>query len=287
MSWVAVARKDFRDAIRSRMFWALAIVFGLLSIGIGGAYGYFTDELARSVPANEAGIGLVFFVQSPITIFIMFISAIICHKSIVGEWEQGSLKLLLSLPHTRSDVILGKIVGRAGVISVPAIGSLVLGLGLGAALLGGSVLTSVDFLAVAAGFLVAILVYIALYVSIFVGVSAITRSSSLAVAGSVALIVLQFFWSIILSILFILLESTFDISGNADWMYLLRMLMPNTAFNEVLNASLSAMTEWPLSANAGDIDAVYASPWVAAVILVLWIVVPVAIGYWRFESADL
>ncbi|QSG15015.1 ABC transporter permease subunit [Halapricum desulfuricans] len=283
MSWIAVARKDFRDAIRSRMFWALAIVFGLLSIGIGGAYGYFTDELAASVPASEAGIGLVFFVQSPITIFIMFISAIICHKSIVGEWEQGSLKLLLSLPHTRSDVILGKIVGRAGVIAVPAIGSLVLGLGLGAALLGGSVLTSVDFLAVAAGFLVAILVYIALYVSIFVGVSAITRSSSLAVAGSVALIVLQFFWSVIIALVTLLL----DLSGDPDWLYIPQTIMPNAAFNELLNASLSAMTEWPLSANAGDIDAVYASPWTAAVILLLWIVVPVAIGYWRFKNADL
>lgn len=285
MSWTAIARKDFRDAIRSRMFWALAIVFGLLSIGIGGAYGYF--DVLQDTGATNQGLFLVSFVQSPITIFIMFISAIICHKSIVGEWEQGSLKLLLSLPHTRGDVILGKIVGRAGVIAVPAIGSLVLGLGLGAALLGGSVLTSVNFLAVSAGFLVAILVYIALYVSIFVSVSAITRSSSLAVAGSVALIVLQFFWSIIVSILFILLESTFDISGNADWRYLLQTLMPNTAFNEVLNAALSATTEWPGEATASTVDAVYASPVTAAVILVLWIVVPVAIGYWRFEGADL
>jgi len=285
MSWIAVARKDFRDAIRSRMFWALAIVFGLLSIGIGGLYGHF--DVLQNTGATNQGLFLVSFVQSPITIFIMFISAIICHKSIVGEWEQGSLKLLLSLPHTRGDVILGKIVGRAGVIAVPAIGSLILGLGLGAVLLGGSVLTSVDFLAVSAGFLVAILVYIALFVSIFVGISAIVRSSSLAVAGSIALIVLQFFWGIIISLLYLILGATFDISGNADWMYLLRILMPNTAFNEVLNATLSAITEWPGKATASTVDAVYASPVTAAVVLLLWIVLPVAIGYWRFESADL
>ncbi|MCU4718434.1 ABC transporter permease subunit [Halapricum hydrolyticum] len=278
MSWVAVARKDFRDAIRSRMFWALAIVFGLLSVGLGAAFGYYSDQFIESVPGNQLGVGLVSFVQSPITIFIMFVSAIICHKSIVGEWEQGSLKLLLSLPHTRLEVITGKIVGRSAVLAVPAIASLVIGLGVGGALLGTvPIVLSVEFL-------VAILVYIVLYVSIFVGLSAVTRSSSLAVAGAIVLIVVQFFWGAIAAVLTIVL----DLSGDADWLYIYQSLTPNGAFNEVLSATLAATTEWPAATvRANNVDAVYATPVLAALILLLWFVVPVALGYWRFSNADL
>ena len=40
MSWVAVAKKDFRDAGRSKGLWALTILFTLLVVGIVGLLGW-------------------------------------------------------------------------------------------------------------------------------------------------------------------------------------------------------------------------------------------------------
>jgi len=39
--------------------------------------------------------------------------------------------------------------------------------------------------------------------------------------------------------------------------------------------------------NAADIDAFYGTPWLGAVVLLFWLAVPAAIGYWRFSKADL
>lgn len=40
------------------------------------------------------------------------------YRAIVGERESGSLKFLLGLPHTRRDVILGKLIGRVSTVTV-------------------------------------------------------------------------------------------------------------------------------------------------------------------------
>jgi len=39
--------------------------------------------------------------------------------------------------------------------------------------------------------------------------------------------------------------------------------------------------------SAGQIGAFYSTPWVGLVALAMWVVVPILVGYYRFEAADL
>lgn len=73
-----------------------------------------------------------------------------------------------------------------------------------------------------------------------------------------------------------------------DWVFLLNQIPPSSAFITGLNAVMPGEIGAPSGANgAANIDAVYATPWVGIVMLAVWLVLPLAIGYWRFTNADL
>ena len=279
MSWKAVARKDFHDAIRSRTFLVLSVLFGLFSVGIATLFGYFTEELASGMASEDLAIGLISFVSIPVSLFVTLVGVIICHKSIVGERESGTLKLLLSLPHTRRDIVLGKIVGRTGVLAVPALTSLLLGIAVGSIMIG-----SVAVVPTALLFL-GILFLCVTYVSLVVGLSAVTSSEGVATAVAVGYyIVFELLWSSVLGVVQVLV-----IDGNPDWMYPLIQIPASSAFSEILNTGIVATTD----AVGEDIllsntyDAFYASPLTSLLILLFWLTVPAYLGYRRFAATDL
>ncbi|QGN07316.1 ABC transporter [Halorhabdus sp. CBA1104] len=109
MSTLAVAKKDFRDALRSRALWGLSALFVLLSVLIAYAFGEFTTEMGVEEQTAE---GLAYFLASQIGLFVSVTAIVIAYKAIAGERESGSIKILLSLPHTRRDVLAGKVLGR-------------------------------------------------------------------------------------------------------------------------------------------------------------------------------
>ena len=278
MSWQAVAKKDFRDAIRSRMFLALAALFGLFSVGVGGLFGHYSDDLLTGLPTEDVGLALVSFVTTPVSLFITLVGVIICHKSIVGERESGSLRILLSLPHTRGDVIFGKIVGRSGVLILPALASLILGIAVGSVMIGTVPVVPSLLLIVGMAFLSVI------YVSIIVGMSAVTGSEGVATAVAVGYyIIFELLWGPILTLL-----QGLVLNSNPDWLYLVFRIPPSNAFGEVLNAAFVAVSDYPSEiVQANQIDAFYGTPVTAAIILLIWLVVPAYIGYRRFSAADL
>lgn len=278
MSWEAIARKEFRDAIRSKMLWVISAVFGLLAVGVGGVYGHF-DVFQEAETTNQI-IGLVNFVSTPVSIFITLTAVIICHKAVVGERSDGSMKILLSLPHTRFDVVFGKIVGRTAVLAVPALGSLILGVALGSALLGEFALMPLVAL------LAAMFVLIVTYVSLMVGLSAMTGSTAVAIAGAIGyFIVFELLWGTIGSVLLVVLEeSPFN---PPNWYFIYNNIPPGGAFNTVLGETLRILAETDGQQAEPVFDAVYASPWFAVLVLAFWIVVPATVGYLRFSQADL
>lgn len=289
MSWTVVAWKDFQDAVRSRTLWALAALFGLLSVGIAVAYG-FVDELGGS------GIkGLILFVSGSVSLFVSITAVVICYRAIAGEREDGSIKLLLALPHTRRDVLLGKVVGRTAVLAVPAIGSLLLGLAVGSALTGSvAVGPTVAFVALT-------LVYVLTYVAVVVGLSATTGSTTRAAALGVGVfLVFEVLWEIV-GFVALFVASGFDLSrlatpaGYPDWYFLVTQVPPSTAYTTVLNELVPGSVSvggvgggtGGVAPSAGQVDAFFGTPWLGAVVLGLWLVVPLAVGYWRFARADL
>lgn len=134
MSWIAVARKDFRDTVQSRALWVLVAVFVALSVV--STYAYVEVPEMFGSPGGATFGGLIFFTLGISALFVPLAAIVVGYKSLAGERELGSIKLLLSLPTTRANVFAGKVLGRAAVLAVGLGVGLVAGLGFGAAMLG-------------------------------------------------------------------------------------------------------------------------------------------------------
>jgi ABC-2 type transport system permease protein len=274
MSLAVVARKDFADARRSRSLWALSGLF----VAFVALMAYLYTEIPSLTPSEAAelsGLGLMGFLAAPASLFISIAAVLICYKAIAGESESGSGKILLALPHTRADVVGGKVLGRATVLALPLV------VGFAVALVAAYALdltvAPTEFLT----FVVVSLVFALAYVSLVVGISATTtsttRASTLAVG---AFVVFELVWDVIpIGAAFV--ANGLSMPGTLpNWALFLGQLSPSAAY---LNAVTGVL---PNNTSLVDVP-FYLSPTASAVVLVGWIVIPVAIGYTRYAGLDL
>lgn len=290
MSLATVAKKDFQDSVRSRWLWALTVLF-VLFVGVG-VYLYAETELLRA--GDPTGDGLITTLRGAVSLLVPVTGLLVGHKAIVGERESGSLKVLLSLPHTRRDAVFGKLLGRTTVLAISILIGFVIGTVLGIGLIGE--FEAVDFI----GFTVITVLLAFAYISIALGLSAATSSASRA--GAIAFgfwLVFEFLWGIIGTGL-LWASNGFSLDGIGEgglpeWFFLYSRLSPSAAYNtatEILfsgqsltRTNLVGETFNPLG--EGATIPFYLEDWFALVILAVWIVVPVTLGYLRFESTDL
>lgn len=278
MSWVAVAKKDFRDAGRSKALWALTILFTVLVVGIV----YFFGAIAGAAdPGFDTLLGSFI---GPLFLLLPLAGTLVGYKSIVGERESGSIKLLLSLPHTRGEVLLGKLVGRSAVVTTAVLIGYLLGSIAFVALIGG--FQPVDYL-----LFVGMTVLLGVtFVAIAVGLSASSGSSGLVLAVAVALVLaFTLLWETLSMTLlpYLLGDAVLGLGASSIESISTFVLTasPRIAFVQGLSFLLSIGGAAP--GMAGDSSRIWLNDWWGFVVLAFWIVVPTAIGYWRFENADL
>ncbi|MFC7074174.1 ABC transporter permease [Halovenus rubra] len=271
MSWRAVARKDFLDATRSKMLWGLLVVF----IGYLGIVSYLSQggdaELLEFIELTAQGFVL----------FVPLVSIILGYKSIIDERESGTIALLLSLPHSRRDMVVGKFVGRTVVLAIPVLVSL-LGASAVIVLLFDSfpVIDYVLFalLSVALG---------AAFLGISVGLSMSTTVNRRVTAGAFgAYVVLGVLWKQIMDAMLVILwrfENGVLVDRPA-WAMFVQMASPMESFDRLTAAlfDLDIATAYTAADAPWVVDA-----WVAVLVLVGWVVLPLGIGYIRFSIADL
>lgn len=283
MSWTIIAKKDFRDAIRSRALWALTILFILFAAGfiyLSWALQQFLQQAAQqTMAATGPTVGLISGLSGSAGFLVPLIGLLMGYKSIVGERESGSLKLLLSLPHSRRDVVIGKLVGRTGVVAI----AIVIGF------VAGGIVAFFLYNSFAVGaFISYILLTVVLglvFVAIAVGFSAAMRSASRALYGTVGLFVLfVFVWGFIPLLLRFVLSGFAlpDVMSRPDWAAFLSLLNPTTAYGHASAALFPA-----LQRSISETVPFYLQDWFGFVILAAWIVVPLGLGYYRFNTTDL
>jgi ABC-2 type transport system permease protein len=273
MSWQAVARKDFEDSVRSRWVLGLSVLFVVLV----AAAAYVTRP-AQGQASSNAVLNSLIVRDALVTTLVPLIALVSAYGAVVGERTSGSLKLLLSLPHSRADVVFGKVVGRAGAIVVPiAVGFLLPAVAL---LVSPAIqFDAADYL----GFTLLVGVLAVAFVGIAVGFSAATASSRLAVAGAVGI---YFLFVPLWGAIRFPIQLYFGLSGGPSWLpvsggqflQFLTLLNPTGSFKIVSNAFLSG------SLFTGSDARVHVA---AALMLFAWILVPPLLGLLRFEVADL
>ena len=280
MSWTVVAKKDFRDAIRSKTLWALSVLFVLFAGGFTYIF-WFIPQLVgqQNLPAAGPTVGLINGLSGSAGFLVPLTGLLLGYKAIVGERDSGSLKLLLGLPHSRRDVVLGKLIGRTAVVAV----AILIGFAAGAVV----AFLLYDSFALGAFVIFTLLTVLLglVFVAIAIGFSAAMRSTSWALLGVIGLFVLfVFVWGFIP----LLLRFVFNgfampnLLARPDWAAFLSLLNPTVAYGYASAALFPA-----LPTLATENAPFYLQDWFGFVILAAWIVVPLVLGYYRFTTTDL
>lgn len=283
MSAITVAKKDFRDAVRSRTLIVLTVVFSLFTIG-GAFLASWTADLFAELEGEgaETTMDLVLALQTPASFLVPIIALVVGYAAIAGERESGSLKFLLGLPHTRRDVVLGKILGRSAVVAVSILIGFTVGL-IGLFAFVGSI-SIVDYVL----FTLVTILFGFVYVCIGVGLSSMTRSTTKAAAGAFGLVLLFWaVWGTIAQLVLFWREGSFIVEPLPDWYLSVISLPPDSAYAAALGAVLDEGGFTVAGIYETESIPLLAEPWFGFVLLAIWAIVPIGLGLWRFGRADL
>ncbi|SEN22501.1 ABC-2 type transport system permease protein [Halorientalis persicus] len=294
-----MARKDFDDAIRSKVLWILTAAFVLFM----GTLIYIVTRGANIPAGLTAGEWriLVSRVLSSLVPWISHIVAILAliggYTSIVDERRSGSIKLLLGQPFERAEILVGKMVGRSGVIAVSSLAGF-------AAIAAGIVLflgvpPIVDLSWRLIGLFVLTAMLGGVYTVIAVSVSGLSSTRNRALMSIVSIFfVCQLAWTGVTSFVYSFFGS---VSGNAPDLYLfLTYLTPGAAYTRLTalvtfsppvppapHPSLMQDGVTGRALQAQQSGSFLLSEYTAFLILLAWVVLAGALAYSVFRDADL
>jgi Cu-processing system permease protein len=266
----ALAAKEFSDRVRKRWVLAVALVFTVFSLAITYFGSAAQGQIGpRSIEATIASL------VSLVIYLIPLIALLLGFDAIVGERERGSLDLLLALPITRLELLLGKYLGLAAALVL----STLAGFSLVAALLwqrfgaaglyhyGGFVFSSV----------LLGLAFLSLAMLLSVLARDRTRASGLAIALWFLLVLV--FDLLLLGLLVASAGELGPLSGDG-FAYLL-LLNPADLFRILNVFSLDDMRR--LYGLASVVPPALGNPWLMGGAMAAWIVLPLALAGWRFK----
>ncbi len=240
MSWDVVAKKEFRDALRSKGFWFLSAVFTVFFVVPSVGVLFFDDQFSSQI--QEVGMQLLISsLYVEIVRWVLPLVAIFAgYAAISKERTSGSLKLLLSLPHSRRDVIIGKVVGRCGVV----------GVALGIAFLINGLFLLASRFTFEAGLYITFalfsLVFALVIVAVAVSISGSVKNSLFSIVGNMTFFaVITVFWNLFANGFGTLLRDYAGFTGAGNWnlVLFLKLLNPSQAYKTLMNSMVGEGSE--------------------------------------------
>lgn len=262
-----VIAKEFQDRIRNRWVLAVSLVFAAFALVIA----YF-----GAAQQGELGLrGIEVTIASLVSLVIYLvplIALILGFDAIVGERERGSLDLLLSMPITRIELLLGKYLGLSAALAC----STVAGFGFAGALLAFNL--PVAALIPYAGFMLSAVLLGMAFLSLAFMVSVFAPDRTRASGAAIAL---WFFFVLVFDLLLLgaLVAGGGRIGGDA--LPGLMLLNPADVFR-ILN-----IFGFDDARNLYGLATVFpqrlANPLLLAAVMLAWIAAPLGIATWRFH----
>lgn len=282
-----IARKEFAHAIRSR---SLQILLVALIVGTAIVFRAVDGGAESSATTAIEILGLPFQLIVPIAAILAGAA------SVSGERESGSLRLLLGMPVSRGEVVLGKFTGLFGALCV----------GIGVAFVSAVLLSFITYGSVPlpelAGLSIASMLLAGAFVGFSAGVSAAvsTRKRSIAITIG-GLFIFTFLWEPIVAGTHYIAQGTLPSETIPTWLVFVERLNPVNAF-AVIAGALGAGVVYPLRVTFGLLEygvgtiltqqgswttVGFVSEPLVLIILVGWVVVPLGVGLVRFRGVDL
>lgn len=266
---VVIAGKEFRERLRSRWVLAVAAVLAVFALAIA----WFGAAQQGAVGFRGAGVTIASLV-SLVIYLVPLIALLLGYDAIVGERERGSLDLLLALPLSRAELLLGKFLG----LGVALAATIIAGFGLAGLVLGrqfgGAGLMAYS------GFVLSTLLLGLAFLSLALLIS--TLAASRVVAGGLA-IALWFLFVLVYDLLLLGLLVATEGGFLGAAFPLLLLLNPADVFRLLNVMSLDDVRT--LYGLATVMPAQLADPRVQGAVLSLWIAVPLGAAWLRFRKA--
>lgn len=261
-----IAAKELRDRIRNRWVMVIAAVFAIFALLIA----YF--GAAQQGAVGFRGIDVTIASLTSLVIYLLpLIALMLGFDAIVGERERGSLDLLLTLPITRSEVLLGKYLGLGAALAL----STLIGFGL----------TGILFVWQAGsgalyhylGFVLSSLLLGGAFLSMAVLLSTLARDRTRASGAAIGV---WFFFVLVFDL--ILLGVLVSTGGEGGDVLAYSLLLNPADIFRVLN--IFSMNEIKnLYGLSTVFPAQLANPWLLGGAMVAWMLAPLLIASWRFK----
>lgn len=263
-----IAVKEFQDRIRNRWVLAVALVFTIFALVIT----YFGSAQQGVVGFRSIEFTIASLV-SLVIYLIPLIALLLGFDAIVGERERGSLDLLLAMPITRFELLLGKYLGLAAALTI----STVTGFGLVAIMLSAELdlQSLMHYTGFVASSVLLGMAFLSLAVMVSVFASDRTRASGLAIT-------LWFFFVLVFDLLLLgTLVVTGGVYGGDLFPYLL-LLNPADVFRILNIFTLEDVRT--LYGLATIFPRTLAEPWLLSLVMFAWIIIPLAVAAWKFRK---
>jgi len=112
MLWV-LAQKELRDGLRNRWIGAAILLLGTLAIALS----LLGSAPTGSVRASDLDITVISL--SSLSVYLIpLIALMLSFDALVGEFERGTMMLLLTYPVSRWQVIMGKFLGHVLILFI-------------------------------------------------------------------------------------------------------------------------------------------------------------------------
>jgi len=268
MTWQVIARQDGSVTVGSR---SVKILLGLLAaVALLAGYIY---PIAAPEPITTAGFAP--FVLEGIRFVIPFVAVLLTYGAVASHRESGSIRLSLSLPHSRRDVVLGAFASRTGLVTAVSVASL---LGAGALVVYPFGELVLDRFLVFVGLTV---LFGAVWCGLGLAVSLVAATRRRALVLAFALLFLfVVVWETAVAALRLGLNAAGIVDGTLpDPAQFLVGLEPSLLFERATTGLVL-----PGESVAGPW---YMGEWVALGCLVLWVVGPLGLAFLRFDGSDL
>jgi Cu-processing system permease protein len=274
-----VAEKEFMDNVRGKWVLTLSLIFIILSLVVSYFGATQSGGAAGFQGLRATGLAMMGLAGTLVPILALMLT----YATIAGERESGALQLLLTMPVTRGEVVLGKLVGLGAVMAV----SIVVGLGAAGLVIGAA--SGADgwdgYLALILGTLLFALSFLA--VGLFFSTLVKKRSTALGLA-----VFLWFFFTLIYQFILFGLAALAGVSFNftpgvlvvfPDWWWAIDLVNPGEAVS-MLAARVLSVNQF---AGIGFLYPAWATAGLAVAILSAWAVVPTLLSVRLLKRADL
>lgn len=263
-----IAGKEFWDRIRNRWVLAVAVIFTIFALVIA----YFGAAQQGSVGFRGMDVTIASLV-SLVIYLVPLIALILGYDAIVGERERGSLELLLSMPITRFELLMGKFAGLAAALTI----STVAGFGLAGILLSYQLGTAALYHYL--GFMLSAILLGMAFLSIAVMVSVMAsdrmRASGMAIG-------LWFFYVLVYDLLLLGILVLSQKRFSLGFFPVLLYLNPADIFRIINVFGFEEVRK--LYGLATILPATLASPWLLGSAMIMWIIAPLGVAVWRFKQ---